>query len=344
MNNSILKASSRKTHRKTRTGCRTCKERKIKCGEQRPACHNCIKYSVQCDFLASLAIGSGNGLSHGRATVTLNTNPSSALNLADLELLHNYVTSTAFTTHTDPAMKISWGINRRDFYIQLAMLQHETGLRVSTEVLATIMEENCTGVYAFSALTLFFTLGSPRKPCDLLLVGENRMADWLFLVKGTSFIGLLGPRFLSGTRQSQVRAQILAEKLPQDDPLVELGNLVAQNSLDELNKHVYLAAIDTLRRTFAFHNQPGSPGYKTRDVFTWIFKVPEEFLQLLRQHTQESLTIFAYFCVVLNRLDSHWWMRGWSSHLVSKIWNLLDEEHQLWIRWPLEEIGWIPRQ
>ncbi|KAL5321363.1 hypothetical protein ACEPPN_009319 [Leptodophora sp. 'Broadleaf-Isolate-01'] len=153
----------------------------------------------------------------GRATVTLNTNPLSALNLTDLELLHNYVTSTAFTTHTDPAMKIAWRINvtqvgfsydfvmrgilalsalhmahhkpeRRDFYIQQAMLQHETGLRVSTEVLATITEENCTGVYAFSALTLFFTLASPRKPGDLLLVGENRMADWLFLVKGTSFI------------------------------------------------------------------------------------------------------------------------------------------------------------
>ncbi|KAH9208063.1 hypothetical protein DL95DRAFT_428843 [Leptodontidium sp. 2 PMI_412] len=303
-----------------------------------PACRNCIKYSVQCDFLASLVIGSGNGLSRtgnstynsplesgstpnfdqdGRATVTLNTSPSNCmeeLNVTQVGFSYDFVMrgilalSALHMAHHKP--------ERRDFYIQQAMLQHETGLRVATEALATITEENCTGVYAFSALPLFFTLASPRKPGDLLLVGENRMADWLFLVKGTSFIPSPGAD--------------LAEKLPQDDPLVELGNLIAQNSLDELNKHVYLAAIDTLRRSFAFHNQPGSPGYKTRDVFTWIFKVPKEFLQLLRQHTQESLTIFAYFCV--------------SSHLVSKIWNLLDEEHQLWIQWPLEEIGWIPGQ
>ncbi|KAH6717726.1 hypothetical protein BKA61DRAFT_476235 [Leptodontidium sp. MPI-SDFR-AT-0119] len=391
--------SARKTHRKTRTGCRTCKQRKIKCDEQRPSCNNCIKHSVQCDFLASQAFGGGNGLPHnsvqsshasphgGSASNFVvgspDGGPSSGLNLLDLELLHNYVTSTAFTIHTDPAMKIAWRVNvpqvgfsydfvmrgilalsalhmahykpdKREFYISQAMLQHQTGLRVATEVLASVTKENCTGVYAFSALTIFFTLASPRKAEDLLLVGENGMADWLFLVKGTSFIvnnyegflreGLLGPMFISGSRQSALRTQYIAEKSPQDDPLIELSGLVAQNSTDEANKHVYLAAIETLRKSYAFYNRPGPSGYETGDIFIWIFEVTEEFLQLLRGHTQESLTIFAYFCVVLKRLDSHWWMQGWSTHLVSQIWNLLDEEHRLWIRWPLEEIGWLPMQ
>jgi hypothetical protein len=35
------------------------------------------------------------------------------LNLLDLELLHNYITSTANTLHTDPAMKTLWKINVR---------------------------------------------------------------------------------------------------------------------------------------------------------------------------------------------------------------------------------------
>ncbi|KAL5326066.1 hypothetical protein ACEPPN_007204 [Leptodophora sp. 'Broadleaf-Isolate-01'] len=266
--------------------------------------------------------------------------------------------------------------DKREFYISQAMLQHQTGLRVATEVLASVTKENCTGVsipiiripnispeipfalsdssilqlsvtmlianpiqvYAFSALTIFFTLASPRKAEDLLLVGENGMADWLFLVKGTSFIvnnyegflreGLLGPMFISGSRQSALRTQYIAEKSPQDDPLIELSGLVAQNSTDEANKHVYLAAIETLRKSYAFYNRPGPSGYETGDIFIWIFEVTEEFLQLLRGHTQESLTIFAYFCVVLKRLDSHWWMQGWSTHLVSQIWNLLDEEHR----------------
>jgi hypothetical protein len=39
------------------------------------------------------------------------------LNLLDLELLHNYTTSTANTLHTDPAMKTLWKIN-----VSLALL------------------------------------------------------------------------------------------------------------------------------------------------------------------------------------------------------------------------------
>jgi hypothetical protein len=27
---------------------------------------------------------------------------------------------------------------------------------------------------------------------------------------------------------------------------------------------------------------------------------------------------------------------------MSKIYTLLDDEHKLWIRWPMEETGWIP--
>jgi hypothetical protein len=35
------------------------------------------------------------------------------LNLLDLELLHNYITSTANTLNADPAMKTLWKINVR---------------------------------------------------------------------------------------------------------------------------------------------------------------------------------------------------------------------------------------
>ncbi|KAJ5032916.1 uncharacterized protein L3040_009505 [Drepanopeziza brunnea f. sp. 'multigermtubi'] len=398
--NPIMKPSARKTHRKTRTGCRTCKQRKIKCDEHRPACHNCMKHSVQCDFLLSQAMNAGNGLSqsdsahdspHGNGSNidvldgrngSLLGNPlvSNGLNLIDLELLHNFVTSTAFTIHTDPTMKIAWQINmpqvgfqydfvmrgilalsalhmahykpeKRDFYIQQAMLQHQIGLRIASEVLSNVSSENCTGVYAFSTLAVLYTMASPRKSWDLLLVGENALAHWLYLMKGTSFTntfeeqlrqGALGSMFIAEGRQSQMRAQYMADKSARDDPLGELSNLIAQNSLDLANKSDYLAAIETLRHCFVFYERGGPPGYETGDVFTWIFGVTEQFLQLLGQHTQEALTIFAHFCVILKKLDSHWWMQGWSTHLVSRIWDLLDGEHRLWIRWPLEETGWIP--
>ncbi|KAK4145457.1 uncharacterized protein C8A04DRAFT_35735 [Dichotomopilus funicola] len=40
----------RRSHKKSRSGCRRCKSRKIKCDEVHPRCGNCVKHGVQCDF------------------------------------------------------------------------------------------------------------------------------------------------------------------------------------------------------------------------------------------------------------------------------------------------------
>ncbi|KAM7195122.1 hypothetical protein V8F20_007672 [Naviculisporaceae sp. PSN 640] len=40
----------RRSHKKSRAGCRRCKFRKIKCDEVHPRCGNCVKHGVDCDF------------------------------------------------------------------------------------------------------------------------------------------------------------------------------------------------------------------------------------------------------------------------------------------------------
>ncbi|KAH8675320.1 hypothetical protein BX600DRAFT_507566 [Xylariales sp. PMI_506] len=40
----------RRSHKKSRAGCRRCKTRKIKCDEVHPRCGNCVKHGVACDF------------------------------------------------------------------------------------------------------------------------------------------------------------------------------------------------------------------------------------------------------------------------------------------------------
>ncbi|KAH7133618.1 hypothetical protein EDB81DRAFT_108281 [Dactylonectria macrodidyma] len=40
----------RRSHKKSRAGCRRCKNRKIKCDEVHPRCGNCSKHGVLCDF------------------------------------------------------------------------------------------------------------------------------------------------------------------------------------------------------------------------------------------------------------------------------------------------------
>ncbi|KAH7154923.1 hypothetical protein B0J13DRAFT_212882 [Dactylonectria estremocensis] len=41
---------ARRPHRKSRNGCFNCKRRKVKCDEVKPACSNCIRFGIPCDF------------------------------------------------------------------------------------------------------------------------------------------------------------------------------------------------------------------------------------------------------------------------------------------------------
>ncbi|XRM45013.1 transcription factor [Aspergillus tubingensis] len=41
---------SRKGHRKSRLGCKTCKRRRVKCDEIKPHCTNCLRHSIECDY------------------------------------------------------------------------------------------------------------------------------------------------------------------------------------------------------------------------------------------------------------------------------------------------------
>jgi hypothetical protein len=303
------------------------------------------------------------------------------LNLVDLELLHNYTTSTSATLNSDLALKTLWKINvpqlgfsydfvmrgilalsavhmahykpdKKDYYMSQAIQHHQLGLRSATSLLSNINEQNCTAVYIFSALTFFFTMGRDRKPGGFLLVGENGVADWLFLVKGTSaiitssmphlFQGILGPMFIAGKRRMELREACLAEASESEDPLRELQGYINAMIVDRESIPVYTAAISVLRQSFAFYFKEDGSGFETGDVLVWIFYVSDEYLNRLRKHTQESLVILGFFSAVLRKLDNHWFMEGWATHLISKIYNLLDEEHRLWIRWPIEEIGWIP--
>ncbi|KAA8895047.1 hypothetical protein FN846DRAFT_767616, partial [Sphaerosporella brunnea] len=41
----------RRSHTKSRKGCKTCKRRHIRCDETVPQCRNCTKHNVRCDYM-----------------------------------------------------------------------------------------------------------------------------------------------------------------------------------------------------------------------------------------------------------------------------------------------------
>ncbi|KAL1640167.1 hypothetical protein SLS58_007281 [Diplodia intermedia] len=128
--------ATRRSHKKTRTGCMQCKQRRVKCDEQKPTCGNCIKREQSCSLQfvvpnlpysrpaaqkPNLAPTSASS-SRTQSPVALAPNilpqpasPSPALaspaststqtpgltfSVEDMELLHHYTVSTSLTFST----------------------------------------------------------------------------------------------------------------------------------------------------------------------------------------------------------------------------------------------------
>ncbi|KAI9741721.1 MAG: hypothetical protein M1834_000106 [Cirrosporium novae-zelandiae] len=408
--------SSRKSHRKSRTGCSHCKRRKIKvspianitssgssisCDEEKPACRNCIKHAIECDFLTKSTVISTTPASSARSasrctsvspsasdniSTPHNNTPSSEsntpalpLNMVDLELLHNFSTSTCITLSRSPEIRNLWRINipqlafshefvmhgilalsalhlaqfrpeKRDFYLSQATSHHETALRVATAILPCITKENCTALHVFSSVTCIATLAKPRDPGNFFLIGDEGVAGWLSLIRGSRsiiesswqwlYVGPLAPMFQIPMRQDQL--QEASNGSIDEEHLVELCRLIHETITDQKTLKIYIESIKLLSESFALVYKRG-PGFSgSSETFRWIFRIPEEYLLLLNQRKPEALSMFAYFCVLLKQMDFFWWMQGWSTHLISGIYHLLDDEYRLWIRWPIEEIGWVP--
>ncbi|UKZ48130.1 hypothetical protein TrVGV298_002366 [Trichoderma virens] len=361
-----LRTSARRSHPKTRTGCKTCKRRKIKCDETQPACRNCLKHSVTCDFQKTAGVA--NALSH----------PECPLVLVDLELLHNFTSATFSTLSTDPTLRTVWKTaiirkaidcdyvmrsilavsamhlaqyrpERRENYMRHGIHHHHLASGAATSLLRDPLPENCENLWIFSVLTMYFALGTPRTSETSLLIGDSVFPDWIFLLSGVKHLLVL----IQQTARSGILSSFInhgsARWKSSHEPQHEKSNIldllyqrVTSAVTDEHELSVYRHAIHELRCQISFTLASNSKALDIMDAFVWQFEVAETFMPLLRQMKMEAIVIFAHSCVILNALQGNKWLQGWGEFLISKVWTILDDEHKTWVDWPIQEIGWVP--
>ncbi|KAF5012824.1 hypothetical protein FDECE_1113 [Fusarium decemcellulare] len=252
----------RKSHKKSRLGCQTCKRRKIKCDETKPECGNCIRFGVCCDFspipsqpIRAATTGSGPGrrgrprsdwaswaeqirLSADNASSSGSENSLSNLNVADLELFHHYITTTANTLHSGEQSGL-WcvGVPRLGFqypyilalilsmssyhmarqrpldavrYLQLAEQHSTTALQTATLLLSQLNPANSPALYITSVLICFLSFAKGPSQGNLLLIAEDGQVPWLYLLRGVRLV-------VSTTGWSSVFSGVLAEYYPKSD-------------------------------------------------------------------------------------------------------------------------------
>jgi hypothetical protein len=235
----------------------------------------------------------------------------------------------------------------KSHYLSQAQYHYEAGLRIATLLLPDINQDTCPPLYIFTTICYLFTLGVGPKPGDFLIFSDSGIAEWLLLFQGMKSIlesnydilcrSELAPLF-------QISSSIVNSSTANDEHLKELVEIITMTSSKDPDFQVYITAVENLSKSFPASPSPGKRERAScpQQVFVWLFRLSEQYVACLQQRKPVAMVILAYFCVLLNDLSSSWWIKGWAEHLISEIYASLTAEHRLWIRWPMEETGWIP--
>jgi hypothetical protein len=379
------------------------------CDERKPTCRKCIVHGVECSF-AGLASSRGSTASdtsrepaivlavsptlhavqleavnnsHGPTTLLTPTPPvlpPPALALSDLELLHHYTTSTAYTLSRSPLLQKVWRVKapqigfsspfvlhallavsalhmmhldpaRCDYFLSQAQTHHDAAVATVAPIVPSLATENSAALFLFSSLTCIFSCGKPRTEDDFLFLEQGRVADWVRFFRGTKAImdhggaavtsGALAPLFVNRT---QIALPAAGSGTAEDGETYVWGlkQMIRNEVKNPAHQTAYLDALDEMSKSFAAVMGAGEERMvETADVFSWLLGVSDEYLDLLGLETPFALITFAYFCILLKRVEWMWWLRGLSEKLMSEL-TPGCKNYAEWLQWPQEEIGWAP--
>ena len=386
------------------------------CDECHPVCRNCIKHGVNCSYSSAPLVKQAESPSSSKpeqrsasvssyhnsnsnsspetimvdpAICTQSTphptsqslpSPTIQLNMAHIELMHNYSTASYLTLSRNPVLQTVWRVqvpqiglevdyvmcailafsslhlaffkpDQRDFYTNQALALHSTALRSVSAILPNVTDSNCAALWTFAALNCSFSFAQPNKTGDLLFTGEDGMAEWLLVFRGVRIIlestgGRLFNTPLAPIFNAGLRRELARENNPSPPTHPDLTDLLDRitESVPATQLAIYSVAIAELSKSF-YQIQNASLNnseINSTDALIWLFTVSDSYLDLLSKRTPEALVVFAYYCTVLKGLEWAWWMTGWSFNLMARTYTLLDHTHRVWLQWPIEQIGWLP--
>lgn len=236
------------------------------------------------------------------------------------------------------------------------------GLTEMTRLLPDMNEDNCGALYVSSLLVSYSGLAAgPKGLGDMLICHMESMlfcdespGPWLRFVRGarlirerfdinTLFSGLmapLGPPVETCLRPSYLRHGF--DRVEWVDPMRNIYQLVEKYEDDsaDVRRRSFNRLADVFEATF------GQDGHgkcdvhpRNRYVFIWLYLMEDGIVECVQRKDPVSLLLLAYYTVLLRTLHYWWFTHGWSEHLLTAIWGLLDEEHRAWMLWPFSVVG-----
>ena len=101
---------------------------------------------------------------------------------------------------------------------------------------------------------------------------------------------------------------------------------------------IYRDAAVELGWAFAYTNALGD-GFTTWDALRiWPMRISVDYMNLLGTWHPSALILLAHYCILLRKVERHWYFEGRASGLFSTIFHRLDTRWHEYIERPLEEI------
>ena len=324
---------------------------------------NCLRRSIRCDFLNS---------THDPILLPDQHH-------LDLQLLHHFTVSTASTLSPETSIRDSWRLivpqlgfskdyildgilalaalhmarynsGRRDELQSYAYQRHAASLSKALPLMSNVNPHNCSHLFIFGLLTLYFDVAKPIGVDDFLVTAKGAAPEWLPLLRGIDSIVHKDNTILESPISPILQATAAALSYwrthsPVDiEVLEELRQKIEAKaaSFDPERHDALQDAILLLKRSYTFfYAKTFQENDRFTGFYTWMLEVSDQYLELLRNRNNEAMCILAFYCVLMRDAEKYWWWNGWSIHIIQRIYLFLDAEYRLWIQWPIEEIGWV---
>lgn len=231
--------------------------------------------------------------------------------------------------------------SQRAAYLNRAVAHQNQALALFRELLSDIQESNAKAMFAFSSIVVVYTYGFPNSPdvhdpwsCidDFYQVLVLTRGIQQVIRTPTSFLGESSFAPIFSVEES--RAQ-----LP-DDTTATLRRLADANSAcaardPAYETDIYGATIEDLGEMLSFVYG----GTTTTTIAgRWAIRLPERFLELLREREPFALVMLAHYGVLLQYLKHRWCFDEWSVRVARAVWAILDDQWRPLVQWAMREI------
>jgi hypothetical protein len=224
-------------------------------------------------------------------------------------------------------------------YSTIALTHHKRALALFESERKNINASNLSASIGFSSIAIMFAFAScrPTEP-----VKRNSLIDDLARIFQLAKDWHKMAQAL--TKEGGEKEVILPHEKSHetsDDTSRALDRLYEfnkQSSRSDVSNEtaIYKSAIECLKSTFMMLDENKLNPHL---VCAWPEMIPQRFFELLKRHEKLALIIVAHYCIVLHRLRSSWWLRGWGQGVLEAICEHMDSASQEMLRWPKKMVG-----